>query len=209
MTFIPILTFFLLLPTMGVRAGEAIDEATPARAIASLTDPKKLATLKGERASNPRFQKCLYWIEVEQRKKSGMDVQQLIKRSLELNGAKDAYGEAIYWALVVAHREANDMGLFTPEGMNELRQGKSATITKGEYAGQEATADHYIPRSVCPELDNQIFNLRLLPSKLYSSKGDKVSEEGQVKGAENFHKNGLLSDKGLEAVRKAYEKEAK
>ena len=208
MTFIPILTLFLLLPTMGVRAEEAIDEATPARAIANLTDPKKLATLKGERASNPRFQKCLYWIEVEQRKKGGMDVQQLIKRSLELNGAKDAYGEAIYWSLVVAHREANDMGLFTPEGMNELRQGKSAPITKGEYAGQEATTDHYIPRSVCPELDNQIFNLRLLPSKLISSKGDMVDEK-QVAGAESFHKNGLLSDKGLEAVKKAYEKEAK
>ena len=189
-----------------MRAEEAIDDSTPAKAIASLTDPKKLATLKGERASNPRFQKCLYWIEVEQRRKGGMDVKKLIKRSLELNGAKDAYGEAIYWSLVVAHREANQMGLFTTEGMNELRQGKSATITEGEYAGQEATADHYIPRSVCPELDNQIFNLRLLPSKLNSSKGDKVGEE-QVKGAENFHKNGLLSDKGFEAVKKAYEKE--
>jgi hypothetical protein len=209
MTSLPIFAFLLLLPTLGVRAEETIDESTPARAIASLTDPKKLATLKGERASNPRFQKCLYWIEVEQRKKGGMEVVDLIKRSLELNGANDAYGEAIYWSLVVAHREASDMGLFTSEGMNELRQGKSATITEGEYAGQEATADYYIPRSVCPELDNQIFNLRLLPAKLNSSKRDKVSEEGQVKGAENFHKNGLLSDKGLEAVKKAYEKEPK
>jgi len=196
----------LLLPTVDVRAEDTIDEATPAKAIASLTDPKKLATLKGERAANPRFQKCLYWIEVEQRRKGGMDVQQLIKRSLELNGAKDAYGEAVYWSLVVAHREANDMGLFTSEGMNELRQGKSATITQGEYAGQEATADHYIPRSVCPELDNQIFNLRLCPASVNSSKGDRV-RKSQVEGAEYFHKNGLLSDKGLEAVKKAYEKE--
>jgi hypothetical protein len=31
----------------------------------------------------------------------------------------------------------------------------------------------------------------------------------QVAGAESFHKNGFLSDKGLEAVRKAYEKEPK
>jgi hypothetical protein len=208
MTSLPIFAFLLLLPTLGVRAEETIDESTPARAIASLTDPKKLATLKGERASNPRFQKCLYWIEVEQRKKSGMEVVDLIKRSLELNGAKDAYGEAIYWSLVVAHREADDMGLFTSEGMNELRQGKSATITKGEYAGQEATADHYIPRSVCPELDNQIFNLRLLPSKLNSSKGDKVGKE-QVEFAEELNKGSLLSAEGLEAVKRAYEKEPK
>ena len=29
-------------------------------AISSLTDPAKLATLKGERAANPRLQKCVY-----------------------------------------------------------------------------------------------------------------------------------------------------
>jgi hypothetical protein len=99
------------------------------------------------------------------------------------------------------------MGLFTSEGMNELRQGKSATITKGEYAGQEATADHYIPRSVCLELDNQIYNLRLCPSSVNSSKGDKVGRK-QVEFAEELNKGGLISAEGLKAVRKAYEKEA-
>ena len=34
----------------------------PALAIANLTDPAKLATLKGERAANPRLQKCVYWL---------------------------------------------------------------------------------------------------------------------------------------------------
>ena len=62
MTFLPILTLLLLLPTMGVRAEEAIDESTPAKAIASLTDPVKLATLKEERAANPLLQKCVYWL---------------------------------------------------------------------------------------------------------------------------------------------------
>jgi len=190
-----------------VRAEEAIDDSTPARAIASLTDPKKLATLKGERASNPRLQKCLYWVEVDQRAEGGMKFYPLIMRSLELNGEKNTpYGNAILGSLFENNRLANQMGLFTSEGMNELRQGKSATITKGEYAGQEATADHYIPRSVCPELDNQIFNLRLLPSKLNSSKGDKVGKK-QVEFAEELNKGGLLSAEGLEAVKKAYEKE--
>ena len=97
MTFIPILTLLLLLPTLGVRAEEAIDEATPAKAIASLTDPKKLATLKGERAVNPRLQKCLYWIESYEKSKAGERVEyssishkvgviKLIQRSVELNG---------------------------------------------------------------------------------------------------------------------------
>jgi hypothetical protein len=204
-----LVVLLLFLPTLEVRAEEAIGESTPAKAIASLTDPKKLATLKGERASNPRLQKCLYWVEVDQRAEHGMKLSlyPLIMRSLELNGEKDTpYGNAILGSLFENYRLACDMGLFTSEGMNELRQGKSATITKGEYAGQEATADHYIPRSVCPELDNQIFNLRLLPSKLNSSKGDKVKKE-QVKYAEELNKGGLLSAEGLEAVKKAYEKE--
>ncbi len=211
MTFLPILCLLLLLPTIGVVAEEAIDESTPAKAIASLTDPKKLATLKGERAANSRLQKCLYWIEVDQRAEYGakLSLFPLIMRSLELNGEKDTpYGEAILGSLGVNYRSACDMGLFTSEGMNELRRGKSATITKGEYAGQEATADHFIPRAVCPELDNQIYNLRLCPSSVNSSKGDKVGKE-QVESAKELNEKGLLSAEGLEAVKKAYEKESK
>jgi len=205
MSLAPILTLLLLLPSIGVRAEETIDEATPARAIASLTDPKKLATLKGERASNPRLQKCLYWLATA-RAKGETPAYVIVSANLK-NGQQATPYEAFLLSSLTANlAEADKLGLLLAEGMNELRQGKSATITKGEYAGQEATADHYIPRSVCPELDNQIFNLRLLPSKLNSSKGDKVKKE-QVKYAEELNKGGLLSAEGLEAVKKAYEKD--
>ena len=36
--------------------------STAAVAIAAQTDPAKLATLKGERAANPRMQRCVYWL---------------------------------------------------------------------------------------------------------------------------------------------------
>jgi len=36
--------------------------STATVAIAAQTDPEKLATLKGERAANPRLQKCVYWL---------------------------------------------------------------------------------------------------------------------------------------------------
>jgi hypothetical protein len=36
--------------------------STAVVAIAEQTDPAKLATLKGERAANPRMQKCVYWL---------------------------------------------------------------------------------------------------------------------------------------------------
>ena len=216
MTFIPILTLLLLLPTIGLRAEEA--ETTAEEAIASLTDPKKLATLKGERAVNPRFQKCLYWMMLHEearffifgKKNDEMGVCRMINRSIERNGLNidSGYGRRIVWVLLENFIRAKNYGLYTSEGMKELRQGKSATITKGEYAGQEATADHIIPLSVCPELQNQIFNLQLLPASLNSSKGNKVEME-QVEIAKMFNRDGLLSAEGLESVKKAYEKEPK
>jgi hypothetical protein len=36
--------------------------STAAVAISALTDPASLATLKGERAANPRLQKSVYWL---------------------------------------------------------------------------------------------------------------------------------------------------
>jgi TPR repeat protein len=189
------------------RDEETIDDSTPAMAIASLTDPQKLANLQGERASNSRFQKCLYWLATARAK--GESPSDIIASANLKNGEQvTSYGTLLSSSLTANLAEADKLGLFSPGGLDELRQGKSATITEGEYAGQEATVDHYIPRSVCPELDNQIFNLRLLPSKLNSSEGDKVDKK-QMNYAKELNKGGLLSAEGLEAVKKAYEKEAK
>jgi len=188
------------------RDEETIDDSTPAMAIASLTDPQKLANLQGERASNSRFLKCLYWLATARAK--GESPSDIIASANLKNGEQvTSYGTLLSSSLTANLAEADKLGLFSPEGLDELRQGKSATITKGEYAGQGATADHYIPRSVCPELDNQIFNLRLLPSSQNASKGDKVDKK-QMNYAKELNEAGLLSAEGLEAVRKAYERDS-
>ena len=194
-----------------MRAEEA--ETTAEEAIASLTDPKKLATLKGERAVNPRFQKCIYWMKAYEDAKVGkqvyeMGVYEMLERSIERNGLNtdSGHGRRIVGGLLINFIRAKDYGLYTSEGMNELRQGKSATITKGEYAGQEATADHYIPRAVCSELENQIINLRLCPALVNSRKGDKV-EKPSLEFAKLLHRDGLLSQDGFDAVKSAYDKD--
>jgi hypothetical protein len=53
-----------LLLALLLAAGLSIMAApsTAAVAIAAQTDPAKLTTLKGERAANPRLQKCVYWL---------------------------------------------------------------------------------------------------------------------------------------------------
>ena len=71
---------------------------------------------------------------------------------------------------------------------------KSATITKGEYAGQEAEADHTIPRSVCPELENQVMNLELTPASLNRAKSDKITDRARVFARELYDAKLISSD---------------
>jgi hypothetical protein len=97
---------------------------------------------------------------------------------------------------------AKELGLFTPEGMAELRRGKSATITKGQYAGQEAEADHVIPRAVCPELQNQVMNLELLPASLNRAKSDKVTDRAKV-FAKELYDSKLISETSYTAIKKS------
>jgi len=81
-TSLPILCLLLLLP-MGVRAEETIDDSIPAKVIASLTDPAKLATLKGEREANPSLQKCVYWLAYAE--EQGEKPEAVLDESAELN----------------------------------------------------------------------------------------------------------------------------
>jgi hypothetical protein len=163
-------------------------------AIANLTDPKKLATLKGERAANPRLQKCVYWLAYAE--EQGEKPEVVLDESAKLNKTSGTpYAGFIRWGLLENLKIAKELGLLTPEGMAELRRGKSATITKGQYAGQEAEADHVIPRAVCPELQNQVMNLELLPALLNRAKSDKVTERARI-FAKELHEAKLLSEDG-------------
>ena len=80
-----------------------------------------------------------------------------------------------------------------------MRRGKSPTVTKGPYKGQELSVDHIVPRAVVPELDNVIANLELLPLRLNESKNDKVGDR-QLSHAKKLYGAGLLSAEGLKKV---------
>jgi hypothetical protein len=167
-------------------------------AIAAQTDPAKLVTLKGERAGNPRLQKCVYWLAYAE--KQGERPEVVLDASAKLNKtAGTPYAGFVSWGLLQNLKIAKEVGLLTPEGMTEMRRGKSATITKGQYAGQEAEADHVIPVAVCPELQNQVMNLELLPAALNRAKSDKVTERARV-FAKELYEAKLLSNNGLVSV---------
>ena len=76
------LNFFfalLLVVAPSVQAGTSASVV----AIASLTDPAKLATLKGERAANPRLQKCVYWLAYAE--EQGEKSEVVLDESAKLN----------------------------------------------------------------------------------------------------------------------------
>ena len=182
---------------MRVRAEETID-STPVKAIASLTDPKKLATLKGEREANSCLQQCVYWLAYAEGQ--GEKPEAVLDESAKLNKtAGTPYAGFVSWGLLENLKIAKELGLLTPEGMAELKQGKSATITKGQYSGQKAEPDGVIPVTLCPELQNQVMNLELIPALLIRAKSDKVTDRAKV-FAKELYEAKLLSEEGWKRV---------
>ena len=97
--------------------------STAAVAIAAQTDPLKLATLKGERAGNPRMQRCVYWLATAEA--AGEQPGSVLDEAARLNGtAGTPYAGFIQWGMIENLRLAKEYGILTPEGMAELRRGK-------------------------------------------------------------------------------------
>jgi len=73
-----------------------------------------------------------------------------------------------------------------------MRHGKSPTIRKGRYTGDQLSVDHIIPLAVMPQLDKGIANLELLPQRLNSSKKDKMGARQRALPKE-LRRAGLLA----------------
>ena len=84
-------------------------------------------------------------------------------------------------------------------GLAEMRKGKSPTVRKGPYKGDQLSVDHIIPKAVCPELDNVIANLELMPLRMNESKNAKIGSR-QRSLAMQLREAGLLPSVGFKAV---------
>ena len=180
--------------------GEARDVQASAALIQPLIDPAKLATL-GKRGANQRVQKvtAILWTA----KAGGQDPAKVADKAVELigwGGTEKGRLTAVEMVRNVTILER--LGSTTPEDLDNMGHGKAAKVRKGPYTGQVLSVDHIIPRAVCPELDNVIANLELLPLRVNESKNDKIGDR-QVSMAQAFHAAGLLSDKGFKQVSEA------
>jgi len=121
-TSLPILTLLLLLPSIGLRAEETIDESTPAKAIASLSNPMILSTIKSEGAANSRLQKCVYWLAYAEGQ--GEKPEAVLDESAKLNKtAGTPYAGFLNWGLLENLKIAKELGLLTPRRNGLARQG--------------------------------------------------------------------------------------
>jgi hypothetical protein len=162
--------------------------------LANLTDPAKIDTLTGKRAATPRLRKTCYWLHTTP------NPAEAIKRAQIKNGSHGtARAQETASALLRNLTILERLGCLDDAGLDKLRRGNAPTITKGPYAGELATVDHIIPRSVIPELDNKLFNLEFMPDTLNQRKDAKIGDR-QRQLARKWNDAGLLSDEGLKAV---------
>lgn len=190
-----LLVLFLPWGLLCVAEGADVDKV---EILSSLIDPKKLDSLEGDRAANGRLRKICYWLEVV--KRNGMDLNVAVKGAQERAGyagtaRADADLESLMRNLTILER----LGCLNEEGMAKLRKGNAPTITKGPYTGDIASVDHIIPRSIVPELDERLYNLEFMPSRMNGKKGNGIGQRQRAL-AVKWCQLGLVSEKGRSAV---------
>lgn len=145
--------------------------AGPAVVISELISPAKLATLS-KRGANPRVQKCVYWLATARAAKQ--DPTKTLDTALARAGYINAPAARLTRDALLRNLDtATKLGCLDADGLAEMRHGKAPTIQKGPYQGAQLSVDHIIPRAVCPELDNVIANLELLPLRVNERKTQK------------------------------------
>jgi hypothetical protein len=154
---------------------------THAQKIAALIDPVKLSTL-APRGANPRVQK--YVAQLFEAQRAGLDPAKCATEAVALAGMKGDAAQLTVEAMVRNLRIADLLGCLTDDGLAEMRRGRSPTVTRGPYAGDELSVDHIIPFAVVPQLDHVIANLELMPLRMNRSKGDKIGERQRALGAQ-------------------------
>lgn len=165
-------------------------------ALSTLSDPRKLATL-GERGANPRLNKIVFWLH--EAEGWWLPPETALHCAQWLNGTPEPRASLVRTNLLRNLALATEFGLLTEPNLTKLRRGSAATVTRGPHAGQAVEVDHIVPRSLAPEVENELANLELLPAALNRRKSDRVGER-QVVYARQLHTAGLLTAASLERV---------
>ena len=171
---------------------------SPEFAIADLANPTELRTL-GERGANSRLNQIVFRLHEAER--SGRNPTNVLATALWVVYRNEAHRDLVQVSLIRNLTIAHRLGLLTDthENLAQLQRGRSPTITSGPYAGEKTEVDHIVPRSLAPELDNELANLELMPASLNRRKSNRVTSR-QMAHAEKLLAAGLLRPGTLERV---------
>ena len=197
--------------TACVASAAALNYAAPStikdsaiQEISVLTNPKEIATLNIERPAESCFLKCLYWLAIANKEKGGypdMVLSEAMRLNKQYSTAVGLFTEA---TMFEAFNLADEWGLFTEKGLEDLKQGIEPTISKGQYLGEKTVVKTFLPQPLCEELKFSLFNLTMVPISQSKTNEGKVSKT-DFKYALELKREGLLSDNALKNIQDAWE----
>lgn len=167
----------LIVALLWGNAVETLRAANPAptiAAVAALSDPARLATLKGERAANERLHRILAYLEEARR--AGTLPSKIIDEAQKLNADTGSHGLAVKEMLLRNFEFAERAALFTEENLARMKHGNSPYVTNGTFKGQPYEVDHIIPLAEFPQLGRELANLIYLPRTLNRRKSDDIKQ---------------------------------
>ena len=150
------------------------DPSAAITAVASLTDPAKLATLTTTRSANDRIHKIL--AALEEARIAGSLPSKTIDEAQKLTGDTRAHAALVKEMLLINFTECQRFGVLTPQNLERMRHGHSPLVTSGSYAGENFEVDHIIPVDDFPWLGNELANLIYLPRTLNRRKSDAIKQ---------------------------------
>jgi hypothetical protein len=172
------------------------------QALASLTDPDKLATLS-ERGANTRLNKIVFYLHEVRAK--GVAPETAIRWAQSLNGTKEPRRGLVQQSLLRNLKIADELLLFTPANRERLRRGLAAKVVRGPYSGETVEIDHIVPLSLAPEVGNELANLEMLPQTMNRKKSNYITTR-QLSLAQRLFEAGLLRQESLQRIRNESEK---
>lgn len=190
---------FLTILTALLALGWWLISQTPEFAIAGLADPAELRSL-GERGANSRLNQIVFQLHAAEQQ--GRNPTNVLAFALWPGYRNEAHRDLVKSGLLRNLVIAQRLGLFTAEHRNldQLQRGRAPTIAIGPYTGEKTEVDHIVPRSLAPEVDNELGNLELMPESLNRKKSDRVGAR-QLKHAELLFNARLLTAESMERIR--------
>jgi hypothetical protein len=168
------------------------------KALSLLIAPDNLAKSRDDQRTADVINRCVYTLAFAEEQSANPET--IIDLAIKSNGISETpFGGFLKWVLLENLRLAREFGLTTPEAMAALRAGESAIITKGEYTGQTAVAHTVIPKEFAPELENNIINLELGPSKQTAHKSGFIDKR-QITFARELYQTKMITDAQLKAL---------